>query len=590
MPDPALTPAAGPVTLSGVAASPGTGIGPAFVLIPPNLSFETLTGQDPAAERARLDAALSESRTDLHGVREGARARLGDDAAAIFDAHLLLLDDPELGAAIQETLTGGANAEAAVHGAFGAFIGMFESLDDPYLRERAADLRDLRARVLSHLLGRPLASLGELREPAIVVAHDLTPSDTAGLDPALVRGVVTAVGGRTSHSAIMARGLGLPAVVGVGEAALAGLTRGTPLIVNGDAGTVTVHPDAAALSAAQAAQAAAQAERDRLDALKDREGRTADGLRVELAANIGAPAEVPGALSAGAEGVGLYRTEFLFLGRGDLPGEDEQYRAYRAVLEGMGGRPVIIRTLDIGGDKALPALGLPHEENPFLGFRAIRLCLARPDLFRVQLRALLRASVHGQLRVMFPMIATVQEFLEARAHLDAARAELTAEGVPVATDIPVGMMVEIPAAAALSEQFARHADFFSVGSNDLIGYAMAADRMNERVANLYQPLNPAVLTLIALTCQGAARHGKWVGVCGEMAGDPLALPLLVGLGVTELSMSAPALLPRREQVLNLNAAQARELAAHALTLSHAAEVEAAVRAAYPDLTPTPTDG
>ncbi|EYB69219.1 phosphoenolpyruvate-protein phosphotransferase [Deinococcus phoenicis] len=568
--------------LTGIAASPGLGVGPAFVLLPPDLTFETRSGQDAAAERARLEAALAASRADIERIRERARASLGDEHAAIFDAHLLLLSDPELDAAITAGLNGGLNAEAALVGASDTFITMFESLDDPYLRERAADLRDVRNRVLAHLLGKPLTALADLREPAVIVAHDLAPSDTAQLDRSLVRGVVTAVGGRTSHSAIMARGLGLPAVVGVGEA-LHGISPGTVLLVDGDAGRVSVNPEAGEVAAAQVQMQRTAEERARLTALAGREGRTADGLRVELAANIGSPADLPLALEAGAEGVGLYRTEFLYLGRDTLPDEEEQYRAYRAVLEGMAGRPVVIRTLDVGGDKALPALNLPPEENPFLGFRAIRLCLARPDLFRVQLRALLRASVHGDLRVMFPMIATVQEFRAARALLDEERARLTAEGVPVAEHIQVGMMVEIPAAAVLSRQFAREADFFSIGSNDLIGYALAADRLNEQVANLYQPLNPAILALIGQTCAGAATQNRWVGVCGEMAGDPLALPLLVGLGVTELSMSAPALLPRREQVLKLDAGKARELAAHALTLDTAQEVEAAVRSAFPEL-------
>ncbi|WP_272977031.1 phosphoenolpyruvate--protein phosphotransferase [Deinococcus geothermalis] len=571
-----------PDTLSGIAASPGLGVGPAFVVRPPDLGFETRGGQDPVAERARLNAALAASRAEIEHVRERVRAHLGDEEAAIFDAHLLLLADPELETAIEAGLRDGLNAEAALVGASDTFIAMFERLEDAYLRERAADLSDVRNRVLAHLLGRPPADLAALSAPAVIVAHDLAPSDTAQLDRSLVRGIVTAVGGRTSHSAIMARALGIPAVVGVGEA-LSTVPSGAVLLVDGDAGRVTVNPDAGEVAAAETWMRRAKEERTRLTALVGRAGRTADGMRVELAANIGSPADLGLALENGAEGIGLYRTEFLYLGRDTLPSEEEQYGAYRTVLEGMAGRPVVIRTLDVGGDKALPTLNLPPEENPFLGLRAIRLCLARPDLFRVQLRALLRASVHGDLRVMFPMIATVQEFRQARALLDEERARLTAQGVPVADHIQVGMMVEIPAAAVLARQFAREVDFFSIGSNDLIGYTLAADRLNEQVANLYQPLNPAILALIAQTCAGAAAEGRWVGVCGEMAADPLALPLLVGLGVTELSMSAPALLPRREQVLALDAGKARELAAQALTLDTAQEVEAAVRAAFPEL-------
>ncbi|MFC6592797.1 phosphoenolpyruvate--protein phosphotransferase [Deinococcus lacus] len=352
--------------------------------------------------------------------------------------------------------------------------------------------------------------------------------------------------------------------------------------MDGDVGSVLVAPSQNALTEAASRAAEQQAERSRLLSLVGTQGRTRDGTRVELAVNIGSPADLDLALEYGAEAVGLYRTEFLYMAADRLPTEEEQYQAYRTVLEGMQGRPVVIRTLDIGGDKALPYLGLPHEENPFLGFRAIRLCLARPDIFRPQLRALLRASVHGQLKIMFPLIATLEEFRAARALLEEERAALTAQGVPVA-DTEVGLMVEIPAAAVLAPAFAREADFFSVGSNDLIGYAMAADRMNEQVAGLYQPLSPSVLTLIHLTCQGAQSQGRWVGVCGEMGGDPLAVPLLLGLGVTELSMSAPALLPRREQILNLDMERARSVAAEALTLSTAAEVEALVRRSFPEL-------
>ncbi|WP_261664989.1 phosphoenolpyruvate--protein phosphotransferase [Deinococcus sp. Marseille-Q6407] len=566
--------------LTGIAASPGLGIGRAFVLRPPDLTFEAQTeGADPAEQQRRFDAALEQSRAELQAVRDRTAEQLGEEHAEIFDAHLLLLADPELLEQVTAGLKQGQSAETALSQVSETFIAVFETMDDEYMRERAADLRDVRDRVLSHLLGRPLSSLGDLREPSILVAHDLAPSDTAALDRSLVRGVVTAVGGRTSHSAIMARGLGLPAVVGAGEAALT-IANGTPLIVDGELGRVLVEPGESALAEAQARARSYSEHRDRLLALVGTEGRTLDGERIELAANIGSPGDLPIALDYGAEGVGLYRTEFLYMAQDRLPTEEEQFSAYRQVLEGMNGRPVIIRTLDIGGDKAAPYLNLPQETNPFLGFRAIRLCLARPDIFRVQLRALLRASAYGNLRIMFPMVATLEEFRQARGLLEEERTRLEVEGVSVAEHVPLGMMIEVPAAAVLAETFAREAEFFSVGSNDLIGYSMAADRLNEQVSGLYQPLNPSVLKMIALTCEGAQKHGRWVGVCGEMAGDRLAMPLLVGMGVTELSMSAPALLSRREQLLNLNLSQAREVAAEALTLGTAAEVEALVHRAF----------
>ena len=567
--------------LRGIAASPGLGLGPAFVLRPPDLSFEPReTGADAAQERERLQAALESSRRDLNALRERTAAQLGEAHAEIFDVHLLLLSDPELLGQVDEALAAGQGVETALVTVTDAFIALFEGMEDEYFRERAADLRDIRSRVLAYLLERPLTSLGDLQEPAVLVAYDLAPSDTAALDRNLVRGIVTAVGGRTSHSAIMARGLGLPAVMGAGEGALL-LETGAALLVDGDSGEVRVNPAPEVLEAAQTRAETQARRRERLLALAGQEGRTRDGTRIELAANIGSPADLPLALEYGAEGVGLYRTEFLYMVQDGLPTEEEQLSAYRQVLEGMNGKPVIIRTLDIGWDKAAPYLGLPPEENPFLGLRALRLCLARPDIFRVQLRALLRASAYGNLRIMFPMVSTLDEFRAARALFEEERAALQTQGVPLAEHIPLGMMIEVPAAAVLAEAFAQEAEFFSIGSNDLIGYALAADRMNEQVSHLYQPLNPSVLALIALTCQGAQKHGRWVGVCGEMAGDPLAAPLLLGLGVTELSMSAPSLLARREQLLHLDLAEARALAAEALTLGTAAEVAALLQSRLP---------
>lgn len=401
-------------------------------------------------------------------------------------------------------------------------------------------------------------------EEVIVVAHDLTPSDTAQLDRRYVKAFVTDIGGRTSHSAIMARSLEIPAVVGSKE--ITSLTEdGTMIAVNGIDGEVIVEPTDENVQAYHEKAEAYARQKAEWEQLKNAETITADGKHFELAANIGTPKDVEGVLNNGGEAIGLYRTEFLYMDSTDFPTEDEQFEGYKAVLEGMNGKPVVVRTMDIGGDKELPYLDLPEEMNPFLGYRAIRVCLDCQEMFRTQLRALLRASVYGQLRIMFPMIATLQEFRQAKAILEEEREKLIAEGVEVAEGIQVGIMIEIPAAAVLADQFAKEVDFFSIGTNDLIQYTMAADRMNEKVSYLYQPYNPSILRLIKHVIDSAHAEGKWAGMCGEMAGDQTAVPLLVGLGLDEFSMSATSILKTRSLMKRLDTEKMQELSQRAIT-------------------------
>ncbi|TCK02056.1 UNVERIFIED_ORG: phosphoenolpyruvate--protein phosphotransferase [Anoxybacillus amylolyticus] len=567
-------------TIHGIAASSGIAIAKAYRLETPHLAAEKRTVADVEAEIARLEAAVAKAKEELEAIKQHALEKLGEDKAAIFAAHLLVLDDPELLNPIKEKIkTEQVNAEYALHETASFFISMFEGMDNEYMKERAADIRDVTKRVLAHLLGVTISNPSLISEEVVIIAEDLTPSDTAQLNRQYVKGFATDIGGRTSHSAIMARSLEIPAVVGT-KAITAEVQNGDIVIVDGLDGQVVVNPSPELLARYEEKRARYEEQKAEWAKLVDQPTVTADGVHVELAANIGTPDDVKGALANGAEGIGLYRTEFLYMGRSELPTEDEQFAAYKTVLEKMDGKPVVVRTLDIGGDKELPYLHLPKEMNPFLGFRAIRLCLEMQDMFRTQLRALLRASVHGNLKIMFPMIATLDEFRQAKAILLEEKEALLRQGVPVADDIEVGMMVEIPAAAVMADQFAREVDFFSIGTNDLIQYTMAADRMNERVSYLYQPYNPAILRLISYVIDAAHREGKWVGMCGEMAGDPIAIPILLALGLDEFSMSATSILPARAQLKRLSKEDAVCVKETVLSLGTAEEVVSFVKRTF----------
>ena len=554
--------------LKGIAASDGVAVAKAYLLVQPDLSFETVTVEDISAEEARLDAALAASQDELSVIREKAVESLGEEAAAVFDAHLMVLADPEMTGQIKETIRAKqVNAEAALTEVTNMFIAIFEGMEDnPYMQERAADIRDVTKRVLANLLGKKLPNPATIDEESIIVAHDLTPSDTAQLNKKIVKAFVTNIGGRTSHSAIMARTLEIAAVLGTNN--ITELVKdGDILAVSGITGEVVINPTEEQIAEFKAAGEAYAKQKAEWAQLKDAQTVTADGKHFELAANIGTPKDVEGVNDNGAEAVGLYRTEFLYMDSQDFPTEEDQYEAYKAVLEGMNGKPVVVRTMDIGGDKELPYFDLPKEMNPFLGYRALRISISETgnQMFRTQLRALLRASVHGKLRIMFPMVALLTEFRTAKGILEEEKAKLVAEGVAVADDIEVGIMIEIPAAAMLADQFAKEVDFLSIGTNDLIQYTMAADRMNEQVSYLYQPYNPSILRLINNVIKAAHAEGKWAGMCGEMAGDQTAVPLLVGMGLDEFSMSATSILRTRSLMKKLDTAKMEEYANRALT-------------------------
>ncbi|MBW7651039.1 phosphoenolpyruvate--protein phosphotransferase [Anoxybacillus sp. ST4] len=558
--------------LQGIAASNGIAIAKAYRLEHPDLTVEKQTIENPAEHVRRFQQALAKSKEELEAIQAHALKELGEDKAAIFSAHLLVLSDPELVQAVEQKIEQErVNAEFALHDVASMFIAMFEAMDNEYMKERAADIRDVTKRVLAHLLGVTISNPSMITEEVIIVAEDLTPSDTAQLNRKYVKGFTTDIGGRTSHSAIMARSMEIPAVVGTKEATAA-IQNGDVVIIDGLDGEVIINPTEETIAQYEQKRAAFAAQKAEWAKLVHEQTTTEDGHHVELAANIGTPNDVDGVLANGAEGIGLYRTEFLYMGRNELPTEEEQFEAYKTVLEKMEGKPVVVRTLDIGGDKELPYLDLPKEMNPFLGFRAVRLCLNMQEMFRTQLRALLRASVYGNLKVMFPMIATLDEFRQAKAVLLEEKEKLVAEGVAVSDHIEVGMMVEIPAAAVLADQFAKEVDFFSIGTNDLIQYTMAADRMNERVSYLYQPYNPAILRLIYNVIEAAHKEGKWVGMCGEMAGEELAVPILLAFGLDEFSMSATSILRVRSQLKKLSKQEAERVKDHILSLATAEEV------------------
>lgn len=562
--------------LKGIAASQGIAIAKVYKLEQPVLNIQK-EDADPDKELAALDAAFKKTVADIEKIKEVASKSLKAEELAIFDAHLTMANDPEFRNMIEEEIRNNKeNAAFAAKTVSDQMVGMFEAMEDEYMRGRAADIRDVSFRLMCNLTGLEIPNLATLDKEVIVVAKDLTPSDTGSLNKEYAKGFATEVGGRTSHSAIMARSLEIPAVVGV-KGIMDTVKTGDLVILDAINGEVITSPTDAQVEEYKAKAEAFRKEKEALKALKDQPSVSTDGHKVLLVGNIGSPADVEGVLNNGGEGVGLFRTEFLYMkSEDDFPDEDTQFAAYKQVLEGMNGRPVVIRTLDIGGDKKLKYYTFPEEMNPFLGVRAIRFCLQRKDIFRTQLRALLRASVYGHLCIMFPMIATVAEFKEAKGIYDEERAKLIAEGVKVGEDVEVGCMIEIPAAAVLADQLSKYADFFSIGTNDLIQYSMAADRMSQAVSYLYQPLNPSILREVKMTIDGAHKHGRWCGMCGEMAGDELAAPVLLGLGLDEFSMSATSILKARKIINGLNYEEMKKLADQALEMDTMDEVKVLV--------------
>ena len=566
--------------LKGIAASSGVATSKVYKLQKPVLEVTHEKGS-VEDEIYLFESALQRTRKDIELVKEKAIGRLSDDELAIFDAHLAVTTDPELHDQIKGLIDSGESASSAVDQVKTMFVSMFESMDDEYFRERAADIKDVTYRLLAHTLGVAVPDLSLINEQVIVVAHDLTPSDTAQLDKQFIKGFATEIGGRTSHSAIMARSLEIPAVVGI-TGVLDEVKHGDMLVLDALEGVVIVNPTDEQMNLYGQKEVEYAEYRESLKTLKDAPSKSKDGHEVELSGNIGTPKDVEGVLENGGDGIGLYRTEFLYMDATSLPTEDEQYEAYKSVLESMDQKLVVIRTLDIGGDKELSYLKFPEEMNPFLGYRAIRLCLDRTDIFRTQLRALLRASVYGNLAIMFPMVATLEEFREAKAILMDEKDNLTKEGVQVSDSIQVGIMIEIPAAAVNARNLAKEADFFSIGTNDLIQYTMAADRMNQKVSYLYQPYNPSILRLIKMAIDGAHAEGKWCGMCGEMAGEAKAVPVLLGLGLDEFSMSATSILPARKMLTSLDYTEMQGLAAKALECGTEAEVIALIDEAIAD--------
>lgn len=556
----------------GIAASSGIAIAKAYKLDMPDLTVVKETIEDVEKEVARYTTAVSEVAKDLEAIKAAAAKNLSEEEAAIFDAHALVLSDPEMQTQVEDKVRNEKmNADAALKEVADMFIAMFESMDDEYFKERAADIRDVSTRLIANLLGKQLPNPALIDKEVIVIAHDLTPSDTAQLNKNLVRGFATNIGGRTSHSAILARSMEIPAVVAMNTITEI-VSNDDMIILDGNEGIVIVNPSDEQVKEYTEKRDAFIAYKEELKKLKDEKSVTTDDYQVELVANIGSPKDLEAVKANGAEGVGLYRTEFLYMESAELPTEEEQFEAYKAVLEGLEGKPVVVRTLDIGGDKELAAIDLPKEMNPFLGVRAIRLCFQREDIFRTQLRALLRASVYGDLRIMFPMIATLGEFRKAKGILLEEKEKLVNEGTKVSDTLQVGIMIEIPAAAVLADQFAKEVDFFSIGTNDLVQYTFAADRMSTSISYLYQPFNPSILRLVKNVIDAAHKEGKWTGMCGEMAGEAIAAPLLIGLGLDEFSMSATSILGQRKLIRNMKKSEMNELAEKALNCGTMEEV------------------
>lgn len=561
----------------GVNASEGIGIGTVAVAVEPDLTFTPHAVEDAAAEKARFEAALEVFCKKTEAQAEHMKTSVGEAEAEIMSGHVTLAQDPELTGAIEASIDGGTCAEQALVETSTMFENMFLSMDDEVFRLRAADIADIRTGILAELLGREVVDLSVLPAGTIIVVHDLTPSMTATIDKANVAGIVTETGGRTSHSAIIARALEIPAVLSVSNACGA-LHNGMTAIVDGSKGVVIGEPDEETLADYTERAEQFAAEKRALEAFRGKPSVTADGIAKVLACNIGSPDDVNGALDHDAEAIGLFRSEFLFMDAKELPSEEEQFEAYRKVAVAMKGAPVIIRTLDVGGDKEIPYMNLQKEENPFMGYRAIRYCLDNPDEYKVQLRALLRASAFGDIKIMVPLVTCVEEIRAVKKLVEECKAELREEGRIFNDNIQVGIMMETAAAANIPDLLAKESAFFSIGTNDLTGYTMASDRGNDRVAYLYSWYYPAVLRAIKNIIEAGVRAGIMVGMCGEAAADPLLTPLLIAWGMEEFSTSAPSILRTRKAISQWTKAEADELAAKVLELSTAEEVKALLEA------------
>jgi phosphotransferase system enzyme I (PtsI) len=574
----------------GIGVSPGIAIGPAFLLPEPReyrFLERTISGDELEEESRRFSDALAKTKKQIHALRERTSSQLGVDHAGIFDAQLMILDDEQVIQDVRDAMaTGKKSAEAAFYSTVSRYLHVLYGAANEYLAERHADIKDVMNRVLDNLGGVERTDVCQVVSPSVIIARDIAPSDTARMERGKVLGFATDAGSQSSHTAIMAKGLGIPAVVGLHRITQA-VQEGERLIIDGRQGTVTINPSEEALERAKAELRRIEAYRDELSLLRDVPAETRDGRRITLSANIELPAEVASVIESGAEGIGLYRTEFIYMNRSDLPSEEEQFEAYKAVLEGVKPNPVIVRTMDLGGDKFITHLNIPFEFNPFLGWRAIRFCLERRDIFEVQLRAILRAGIFGHLKLMYPMISSVEEVIQANAILAEVKEELNREGIPHAEDFEVGVMVEVPSAALTADIVADHVDFFSIGTNDLIQYTLAVERVNDKIAHLYQPCHPAVLRLIKGIVEEGHRNNIWVGICGEMAADPAMCLILLGMGLDEVSAS-PAVVPRIKNLIrSFSYRTAKEFVEDVMTLASPEEIESrareTVRSVIPEL-------
>lgn len=536
--------------VKGIAASKGYAIGKVFIKKDIKININNLKIENIDIEIKKLEDALSKTREQLEFLRKKIETEVGKEESLVFESHQMILEDPEFIDKAKDMIKNNSvSADYAIDSVKKELVLVMESIDDEYMRERAADIKDVSDRIVRNILG--IQEEVEITEQnTVVVAHDLTPSDTAQLDKSKVCGFLTNIGGKTSHSAIMARTMEIPAIVGMNNITDI-VKNGDVVLVNGVEGYVIINPKDSEIKEFENYIRSYNEEKEKLKALKDVKIYDKNNRQIEICGNIGSTKDVDQVLENGGDGIGLFRTEFLYMDRSNMPSEEEQFNSYKVVLEKMNGKPVVIRTLDIGGDKKLDYLDLGHEMNPFLGYRAIRLCLDRVDIFKIQLRALLRASIYGNLKIMFPMISCIEEFRQAKKILEECKQELINEGVVVSDSIEVGIMVEIPSTAVSAREFAKEVDFFSIGTNDLIQYTLACDRMNEKVSYLYNPMHPSVLSLIKMTIDGAHAEGKWVGMCGEMAGDEEAIPKLLEYGLDEFSMSATSILPAKKQILDI---------------------------------------
>lgn len=563
--------------IKGLGVSEGLGIG-TLLVVKPEMAPEKALTSDTGQEKEKLTQALAQALTELEDIYQAKLESLGEDKAQIFQAHMMILQDPEWIKDIEAKITEQSFvADYAVQVSAEAMAGMFEAMDNEYFKERAHDIRDVARRIIRIIRGVAAVDLGSAKPGTIVAAEDLTPSDTAQLNPENIVGIATAIGGKTSHSAIIARTLGIPAVMGIGLEAFESLVADQKVVMDGSKGTMTLEPTEELIEATQKALVEIAAEKEELKKLIGQPSKTSDGHEIELAANIASPSDLERVIENDGEGIGLFRSEFLFMDRNSAPSENEQYEAYKAVLEGMGDKPVIIRTMDIGGDKEVPYLNMPKEMNPFLGYRAVRYCLNEPEIFRIQMRALLRAGVHGNLKIMLPMISAVHEVRAVKVIIEELKTELEGEGLEFNGSVPLGIMIEIPAAAIASDLLAKEVDFFSIGTNDLIQYTVAVDRMNETIADLYTAYHPAVLRLIKMTIKNGHKAGIWVGMCGSVAGDLDLMPLLIGMGLDEFSMSPATILKARRRAATVNKEAVEGIVDDVLSLSTADEIESRLK-------------